>query len=84
MTDREVLQKLCDQLKAMRHSMFLHPSGGQHYSYLDRDEVYACVEQALAAAPAQAECKHSRQYINRHGVSSCLDCPAVIGRIGSE
>lgn len=43
------LAELCDQLTAMRYSMFLHPSGGQHYSYLDRDDVYAHVEEARKA-----------------------------------
>lgn len=44
-----ILLKLCDQLEAMKHLMVLHPSGGQNYPYLDRDNVCAYVEQARAA-----------------------------------
>lgn len=44
-----ILLKLCDQLETMKHLMVLHPSGGQNYPYLDRDNVCAYVEQARAA-----------------------------------
>lgn len=44
-----ILLKLCDQLETMKHLMVLHPSGGQNYPYLDRDNVMAYVEQARAA-----------------------------------
>lgn len=43
------LLTLCDQLEAMKHTMFLRPGTGQHYSYLVREDVYTYVEQARAA-----------------------------------
>lgn len=46
------LSKLCDQLDAMKRTMFLRPGTGQHYSYLVHEDVAAYVEQARAALAA--------------------------------
>ena len=48
-TSGEALKKLCDQLDAMRRTMFLRPGTGQNYSYLVHEDVAAYVEEARAA-----------------------------------
>lgn len=48
------LLKLCDQLDAMKRTMFLCPGTGQHYSYLVYEDVQAYVEQARATLTQQA------------------------------
>lgn len=53
---RAALRKLCDQLEGMKHTMFLMPGTGQHYSYWLREDASFYVEEArkFLAAPVSA------------------------------
>lgn len=54
--DRAALERLCDQLEGMKHTMFRMPGTGQNYSYWLREDASFYVEEArkFLAAPAAA------------------------------